>query len=422
MLFDRKSEIKKLNGQALVVGYDLGDAFSQISLCRLSGKEPETLSTVAGAEQYNIPTVLCKKTGETQWSYGKDAVKSAGDKEGILVEHLLSRARKGEKILLEQVEYQAAELLGLFMKRSFALLSMSAPPSGFAAIMITVDKLDEPMVEVLNAVTAQLALKAEQVFFQSHEESAYHYIIHQPRELWNRDTLIFDDSGSGLKVFRMEQNRRTVPVVAFMEERNYPRDKKTDDALLEIARELCEGRIISTVYLIGDDFKEDFYSKTLAFLCRSRRVFQGNNLFSKGACYGIRELAAPTELANDYIFLGRDKLKANIGMRMVRQRMEGYMVLLNAGESWYDTGKSMDFILESGNVVSIIITPLNEKEGRVVDIALSGLPVRPDRAARIHLMVRMVSEEVMQVFLQDRGFGELFPATELEWTEEISIV
>lgn len=50
-----------LSSEKVIVGYDLGNEFSQISFSRSETGEVETLSQVAGAENYNIPTVLCKR-------------------------------------------------------------------------------------------------------------------------------------------------------------------------------------------------------------------------------------------------------------------------------------------------------------------------------------------------------------------------
>ena len=48
-----------LSGDRIIVGYDLGNEVSQISYSLSESGEVETLSQVAGAEHYNIPTVLC---------------------------------------------------------------------------------------------------------------------------------------------------------------------------------------------------------------------------------------------------------------------------------------------------------------------------------------------------------------------------
>lgn len=55
-----------LNSEKIIVGYDLGNEYSQISFSRSEAGEVETISQVAGTEIYNIPTVLCKRNGVNQ--------------------------------------------------------------------------------------------------------------------------------------------------------------------------------------------------------------------------------------------------------------------------------------------------------------------------------------------------------------------
>ena len=40
----------------VVVGFDLGNDYAQISYCRQDQSMPDTVSLVMGEEQYNIPT------------------------------------------------------------------------------------------------------------------------------------------------------------------------------------------------------------------------------------------------------------------------------------------------------------------------------------------------------------------------------
>ena len=74
MFLERREE-GKLHKGSVLVGYDLGDQYSQISYCVFGNEDVETVATVVGTKQYNIPTVLCKRKGVNQWFYGKDAVK-----------------------------------------------------------------------------------------------------------------------------------------------------------------------------------------------------------------------------------------------------------------------------------------------------------------------------------------------------------
>ena len=105
-----------LNHDKLLVGYDLGDEISQISYAVLESEEVETLSSVAGEQNYNIPTVLCKREGVNQWFYGKEALRYAKEQNGILVQNLVSLAMDGEPVQIEGKSYNPVALLALFLK------------------------------------------------------------------------------------------------------------------------------------------------------------------------------------------------------------------------------------------------------------------------------------------------------------------
>ncbi len=138
MFLEHKEE-GKLHKGSVLVGYDLGEQYSQISYCVYGNEDVDTVATVVGTKQYNIPTVLCKRKGVNQWFYGKDAVKNSGQEDMFVVEKLLSLARKGEKIGLDGESYDPVALVTLFMRRSLTLMNLIASIENIAAIMFTVD-------------------------------------------------------------------------------------------------------------------------------------------------------------------------------------------------------------------------------------------------------------------------------------------
>lgn len=422
-----KTEILgKFHNEKIVIGYDLGNEFSQISYLGINSEAPETLETVAGAETYNIPTVLCKRKEVGQWFYGKEAVAQAQTGEGILVDDLLVTAKVGEPVTVEGEEYDPVALLALFIKRSFALLSMVSSLDLVESVMFTCDNLDTRLVEVLSQAVSGLGLKTKKVYFQSHIESFYNYTIFQPTDLWIHQVVVCEYQRKDLKMFRMECNHRTTPIVAFIEERVFPGmpegplDEK-DNRFLDILRQEFKDRFISCVYLIGDGFKGDWTKESLRFLCQNRRVFQGNNLYSKGACYAGREKQAPSEIGQTHVFLGNEKLKANIGMKVLRRGVDSYFALLDAGINWYEAKKECEFILESGTTFEILVTPLNGKEAKIIELFLDGLTQRPDKTTRVHMNLYLASENQVQVEVTDLGFGELFPSSGKVWKEEFAI-
>ncbi len=425
---------KQSSSEKLIVGYDLGDAYSQISYCTVGNEEVETLSPVTGAENYNIPTVLCKRSGVNQWFYGKEAIRYAEGNQGVLIENVLSLAVDGEEVQIEGTAFDPVALLALFFKRSLGMLSQVAASDKLAALMITCEKLDYRMLEVLSKVVAALKLKTDKVLFQSHTESFYYYMLHQPKELWQAKALLLEYQESCVKIYHMECNRRTTPVVVYIDSEELPfppykpmpempalREEKLerlDEEFLHVAEHVCHNTVISSVYLIGEHYSEEWMKKSLRFLCKGRRVFQGNNLFSKGACYGMLERLSVSEAGKAHVFLGNDKLRSNIGMKILRRGEESYYALLDAGVNWFEAEQTLEFYLQDGNFIELVITSLTGKGSKMVRIGLEELKGALNRL-RLHLTLK--EENKLLVELEDLGLGTFREATHHVWKEEIML-
>lgn len=436
MFLERKEE-GKLHKGSVLVGYDLGEQYSQISYCVYGQEEADTVATVVGTKQYNIPTMLCKREGVNQWFYGKDAVKNAAEEGMFPVEGLLALARQGEQVALDNEAYDPVALLTLFLKRSMALMNFIAAVEKIDAIMFTVDELDDRMVEILAQASANLGLRTPHIYFQSHTESFYSFMLHQQPELWIHQVIACEHDGRRLKTYRMECNKRTTPIVVLIEEQVYdtlviPGDdeeetvkqgayRMADERFLGILRKMCEGRIMSSAYLLGDGFRAGWGEQSLQFLCHNRRVFRGNNLFSKGACYGLQEKLEPGEAGSSHVFLGKDKLKSNIGMNVLKQGRESYYALLDAGENWYEAEKECEFLLEGERELSFVITPLTGKniETKVVPIGDGNRSDAP--FTRYRMEMTMSTPETVRIRVSDLGFGELYPGSGQVWEETFKV-
>lgn len=425
---------KQFGGGKLIVGIDISDSFFQISYCTTNSDNVETVSSVAGAEIYGIPAALCKKSGVNQWYYGNEAIRCAGENDNILVDHLLSLAVNGETVRIEEEDYEPAALLALLFKRGMGTLSKLASPDRLGALMITCEKLDNRIKEVFGQVVARLDLKIDKVFYQSYAESFYYYMLRQPEDLWLRKTLLLDYRNSRIRVYQMECNRHTRPVVVFIGEQEYAfpaieplpeaeglRTEKygrLDSALLELLQKVLHNNAVSAVYLIGEDFSEEWMKESLRFLCRGRRVFQGNNLYSKGACYGMLERMQPGRTGKEHVFLGNDKLKSNIGMNILRRGEVSYLALLDAGENWFEAERIMELYIQEGACLELMITSLVGGGKAVARVTLEGLKGEVSRL-RLHLYLK--DENSLAVEITDLGFGEFRESGGRVWKDVIAL-
>lgn len=433
---DRAQSPKKQNTEGAVAGYDLGSAAAQISYCLPGEAKPETVSQVAGGEEYLIPAYLARRTDREIWLYGREAKEAAKRGEAVLVDRLLERAALGEQVEAAGASYDPVALLALFIRRTFSLLTPIVHPDRLESLVFTVEEVTKPVIDALTGAVSVLELKARHVFIIGRAESLFYYNINQPEELMRKDVLACDFE-EHLRTFLFSVNRRTTPVAAFVEEKDWedirpavPTGEKIEDgrnamtldhAFASAMGALLEGRQVSTVYLLGSGFAGEWYQESLRVICEGRRAFLGNNLYSKGACYAARGRLSADSTASGYAFLGRDMLKANVGLHVSRRGEDAYLALLDAGINWYDAKKESDFLLEEENVFTLRITPLDGKDVREVRVTLSGLPQRPARTSRIHMKMEMTDAATVHVSLEDLGFGEFFPATHRFWEESFSL-
>lgn len=411
------------------VGFNVGDSCCQISY-RSGNDDIETVSLITGAEEYNIPTVLCKREGVNQWFYGKEAVRYASEEsDGILIDNLLSLAKKGDAVIVDRVPYQPQSLLALFIKRCMSLVS-AVFSEKIAGVLFTADDMTYDNIEVCRQAVKSIGLKAEKIYFQSHSESYYHFLIRQSEDIWRNGSVLFECSGGAISAYRMESNFRADPVVSFITESRFEpfgngglpvteeESARRDREFLDFAKNFCESGNTVSVYLVGDGFDDSWMQLSRRYLLGNFRVFQGSNLFSKGACYGILDRMAPDEITRKYLFLGNDKLSCNVGMKVFSQGDEKYYAILDAGTSWYDARRSFEYYIQDGDYIELILTSLTGGGERVARITFDDYS---GKLTRFRTTLYMENESVLIAETEDLGFGEFRSSTGRVWREEIPV-
>ena len=430
MISEIKDVFDKINKDRYVVGFDLNNKFAQISYCRIDQSEPDTLSVVAGEEEFNIPCVILKKKTTSQWVIGQNAEEAFRAQEGYIVSDLLKKALNGETVRMGNEEYKAEDLLLLFIKRALGMLPLMTTPDKIASVVITVRKADSKTVSILTKLPELLKMEEEKVHFLSYEESFFFYMLYQKGELQNHQIMLCDSSEGYLNIYRMEKNRYVNPPIAGVDLYSYEDFKfgpdsesaaEMDRRFLNIADHLCENRVFSTVYLIGAGFYDNWCEESLKFLCKNRRVFKGNNLFSKGAALAAKEYANPSGYEKTIRFFGKDRVQANVGVVLKEGEETREVSFITAGEHWYEVGKTGEFLLHETDTIPIWIELVSKRNRIGADLKLQGLSVKSGRMTRISLTIKMKSEKSVLFIAKDLGFGELYPSTGLEWTEEFEL-
>ncbi|MBR0091643.1 MAG: hypothetical protein IJP92_08080, partial [Lachnospiraceae bacterium] len=273
----------------------------------------------------------------------------------------------------------------------------------------------------------------------SYAESFYHFMLRQNRELWQHQVLACDYHYEQLRTYVLQFNAHTTPVVATVDEQQYtdmefnmdglPEDKinrekvlsMLDTSFLEIVEPLTRGKVFSTVYLLGNGFKDNWMKRSLEYLCRTRKVFQGSNLFSKGAAYAANARLHKGEEKETFVLLDEEKLRFNLGITAHVRGKEQYCGILEGGRNWFEASAAADVILEHGDSFFIQVTPLSGGIAKSLAFSLYGLPEREERTTRLSVAMEMLSVNRLKVTVTDLGFGAYAPASGVVLTEEYDL-
>ena len=403
----------------LVAGIDLCDEYTQVN-CE---DEEKT---------WNFPTVLCRNKAAGTWSVGEDAYAQTLRGEGSLTDKLVKLVLKEGTATLDGIRYTAAELLQQFLEHVLQIVKKDLDVEGaFRELVFTVRSLDERLVETLYSCGEALGVEKEHIHIIGHAESFIYYMLSQKKEIWSGTVGMFDLSEQELRYYELKVQRglKKNAVLAEYEkmEESFSLDiletpsgaKLGDKILCTCADRLMQRKLYSAVFLMGKGFeKREWAEDFMKLLCTKRRVYMETAVFAKGAALCAADRLRP-QTSYPYAMICEGRLKSSVTMEVLHKGQEMPVTLAAAGDSWREGGGMLEVIPEKQNAVELEITPFDSKKKRAVTLMLEGFPKRPDRTTKVRVEVSFLDEKTMRIVLTDRGFGELFPATDARIVQEV---
>lgn len=402
------------------LGIDLNDEFAMVSYFQSNMGEPDTVSTTAGSEIYQIPAVLAKRQNLSVWYYGDEARRMAKTSEVVCVDALLSRAFHREVIAIGGENYEAVELLALFLRKMIELPQKLGGIGVMNRLILTVERLNAENMKMFWKVASLLGIPTDKFLVIDHKESFYYYALSQQPELWLHDIFLFEASADAVCFYELKRDRRTTPqVVSIRESQKYAlAGEQRDEQFLAILQKAFEGKIISSVYLVGDGFDGDWMKQSLSYVCRGRRAFSGKNLFSKGACYAGAVRGTSTWPC---IYMGENEMKFNLSLKVRDKGSMAFYHLITAGRNWFEAKGECEVIFSGTSSVDFWKQLPNSREAKIETLELTDLPARPDRTTRLRILAKPVSDEKVEITIRDLGFGEFFRSSDKTWKYTMSL-
>lgn len=353
----------------------------------------------------------------------KEAKRLATLKEGFTVARLLSRSLANEKIEFGDETYDAVWLLSQFIQ-----MSLQSFPK-IDGIVFSVPVLTEELAQMLRRIAVRMNIDKRHIFIQDYKESFCNYLFYQPKELWQYDAALFCCDRNEIKAYMLRRLKPglgggkttfvTVDEVAnaHMKELalvypvlNEDKAKEADAMFCKFIQSVFDKRIVSSVFLTGEGFENNWYPKSLRVLCNGRRAFIGNNLYSKGACYtAYRKLYMHIE---NPVYLSETKLTDQITVNMRVDGQEMWYPLVSWGAHWYESNNQWEVILEEGDDIEFHIESLVQGTVKTEKISLERLPKRAEYSIRLQIETMFLDEKTCKITVRDVGFGDFFLPTD----------
>ncbi len=415
----------------LIVGVDLCDDYSQLSCYSYKTNEPITIGLLEQTDQEEmIPTALCVRKDSKQWLFGEEAMACASSGEGLLVNHLLAKLQKDEATEIYQTKFSAVSLLEKYLRKVLMLVKNYFPTEPITKLVITIEESDPNTINRIYETLGLLGIDKERAKVISHASAYLYYVLSQEKTLWMNDVGLFDFSLTGLYFYRIRMNRRCNPILASLEKQDltmnieeYLQRRNKEKAAYQLdnlADTVLHKQIISTLYFTGRGLEGEWADTVIKSLCNGRRVFVGQSLYSKGACYAAKEYAGDSCLLGVRLFHD-DMVTSSLGLRVFCDNKYKEVTLLHAGDTWYEVNNKYEVIPDGATALELVQSKLLLRETSQIKLSLDDFSKPDARTTRWQVLLYCKDRSTAIIKVTDLGFGEFYPGTgeEIEYTIEI---
>ncbi|MCI9124608.1 MAG: hypothetical protein HFH35_11105 [Eubacterium sp.] len=408
------------NEQQLYIGIDLNDSYAMISFATKLHPEPDTVSSVAGSELFQIPLAVCYVAQSGQWAYGDEAIRFEKAEMGTCERCLLSRSLERDFVLVQDQTFELRSLLAVFIKKILLLAGKLGPKISFARVVFTFAALNPKLMELMEFVFAQLPVERNRISVMDYKKSFYFYALNQKDGLSTHDVVLFQYYGKNIICWYLMRAKQSKPQLVQIVERDcgYLTEQKDND-FADLIPGLFKKKIVSSIYLVGEGFEGGWMQHSLRVLCQGRRAFLGKNLFTKGACYAAEIFGGL--IPWEYAYMGENEMKFNISLKVRKNNEMAFHTLISAGENWYEAHTDSEIILDGPGEIDFWLQMPNSRQARIETLELTNLPARPRKTTRLRIQAKPLSDRSVRITITDLGLGEFFKASGMIWEHVMKI-
>lgn len=400
----------------LVLGIDLCDDITQVTVMRPHAAEPDAVCFDARTRKEFLPTTLC--LGENGEFSLEDGMQSGS----TVLPPFFRVATTGEPVVVGATSYPGRELLeqyiGLLLRRLRE--QFDGQEIGFVAVTCEESDARESVREMLREIFEKKEGFHQRCLVLSHLEAFLHFVIRQEEGLWKNGSAVFDYAAEGLLFYHMECRMAGGKRLLLADYKDYSEiippgllaegEQERGALAFERLAGMALQQRVASLFVTGRGFEGEWVSDVLRLLSSGRRVFRGQNLYTQGACYAGTEVFRE-ERNVDFSLLTPGQITVDVTLVAENTEQEEGVLLAKAGEFYRNVDAVAEVILDATDKLTFKILPAGAVAPTQIRVAPRAPELRGDRTNRYRVRVFFAKRDLMVIQLKDTGFGEFYPPT-----------
>ncbi|MBR3537951.1 MAG: hypothetical protein IKN79_02625 [Eubacterium sp.] len=414
---------------AFYIGMDLCSDFTQLSYYNDITREPESVSQLNNKETYLMPNILFYSTETGHWYVGGEASEARFHEEGIIIDGLIENLAEKSVVTVEGEEYTYPQLFVKMVKLHIESFLFRYEDATIRKLVISVPEYNALIYQLLSGLYKEMDVPESAIEITSHLDSGLYYIFNQEQELWINSVALYDYNADGLNYYRIDISRNRKPEIVTVTHEDYSSQMsmaiygndlyQMDTDFTRIAEYEMKKAYISSVYLTGVAFTNKWMKKSTAVLCQGRRVFVGQNIYTKGACY--RAVGGDYQDFYERFFIEtKENVLFDVGISPGDDK-DTFIPIVSGGKQWYNIRGKINVILDDTDMITLVYRSRHTQEEKRETVQIHGIPKRPNKTTKLSLSVEFENPTDGAVIIRDMGFGKLFPTTNKIYRKEFSI-
>ncbi|MCR5293284.1 MAG: hypothetical protein K6E28_10465 [Eubacterium sp.] len=415
------------------IGMDLCSDFTQLSYYNDITREPESVSQLNNKETYMMPNILFYSVSSKRWYVGGEASEARFSEQGVVIDGIFENLGSRTPVRVGNEEYSYNQLFLMMVKLHIDSFLYRYEDAVVKKLVISIPEYNSTIHSILSQLYKELDVPEECIEITSHLDSGLYYIFNQQHDLWINSVALYDYNADGLNYYRIDISRNRKPEIVSVTHDDYSEQMSLsiygndtyamDNDFAKIAEYENKKAYISSVFLTGIGFSDKWMKKSTNVLCQGRRVFVGQNIYTKGACF--RAVGGDYKKFYERFYVEtKENVLYDVGIRTgnpVGEEKDDFVPITTGGKQWYNTRGHIEVILDDTDRIRLSYKSIRGGEEKQEVVKIHGIPKRPNKTTKLSIEAEFDSPSEGAVIIKDLGFGKLFPTTNKVYRKEFSL-